>query len=304
MNIKEGLNLFYNYLTQEKKYAQHTLISYQNDLNQCFEYLKKTYEIQSTKEVTLTLLRSYLVYLKEHKYTATSINRKVSSLKSFYKFLNKKYVTNHNPTTLLKSLKKPIRLPITIEKSKINNLLDNYIEIENKNQNYEYILSYTLIFFLYHTGVRASELLNIKLNDIDFSRNLVKVLGKGSKERFIPLSEEIKHILTTKFMIARKELGIDSTLLFILKDGKKISHKWLYNLTNKELGITTTQKKKSPHVLRHSFATHLLDSGADINAIKELLGHSNLAATQIYTQNSMEKLRQIHKTSHPLNKLK
>lgn len=299
MEFQEVLSQFIRYLKVEKKYSPHTLSSYQTDLSELGNYLNGTYNLVNVGEIESIHLRSWLAGLKEKGMTATTVNRKLSSVKSLYKFLFRNKKVTHNPTQRLKSLKKPKNLPEIIPKHK-------FVESENWREEqwvatrYRKLMGLTIFYFIYHTGTRRSEVLGLRVNDLDLANSTVKVTGKGNKERIIPLTPEIKELLD-KFVSVRNQVIQGQDLFFVFENGKKIYPKWVYTEVKKRLSLLTTQLKKSPHVLRHSFATHLLDEGAELNAIKELLGHSSLAATQIYTNNSMEKLKSVHKSSHPRN---
>jgi len=298
VEISKAIEQFLTYLKQERKYSAHTLTSYQNDLKQMLQFLTQEYDITSTSDLSQQILRTYLASLKEQKYSATSINRKLSAVRSLYKFLNKNELESVNPIHNLKSLKKPSRLPVVVEKHKLNDLLEQNLASQLQSKDYRTVLSGSVLFFLYHTGVRASEILNLKMADVDFSQNQLKVLGKGNKERIIPITHELAKVLQENYLPLRYQVE-NSELFFVFETGKKLYHRWLYNSIIENLNLVTTQDKKSPHVLRHTFATHLLDEGADLNAIKELLGHANLSATQVYAHNSMERLKKVHSLAHP-----
>ncbi|MCO6495386.1 MAG: tyrosine-type recombinase/integrase [Bacteroidetes bacterium] len=301
MKFDNALILYYRYLEEEKKYSHHTLISYQNDLSQLTEFLQSEYEIIDTNQVTHTILRTFLATLSQQNLAASSINRKLTVCRSFFRYLVRNSIEKTNPAANLKSLKKPKKLPVVVEKQKLFNLLDNEFKTELMPKDYRTILSVCTLFFIYHTGVRSAELLNLKYTNLDFSQNQIKVLGKGNKERIIPMTEELKTVLQ-EYYIPMRDTIAGSELFFVFENGKKIYHRWLYNTITEKIKEVSTQEHRSPHVLRHTFATHLLDEGADLNAIKELLGHANLSATQIYTHNSMERLKNIHRQAHPLYK--
>lgn len=296
MNFHLYIHKFIDYLKTEKHYSSHTIVSYLNDLEKLKAYLEKVYGIELIEEINKQNIRSYIAYLSGEKYDPKSINRKISTLKSFFQFLNKKNLYESNPTATINTLKVSKKLPQVVDKFRINKLFD--VLMEKNSQDYNEVLSECLLFFFYHTGCRLSEVIQLKEANIDFGNNTIKVLGKGNKERIIPITQELKEILL-KFKLIKQKHNVQSDLFFIFQTGKKVYSKWVYNSIKENIGKISTQRKKSPHVLRHSFATHILDEGADLNAIKELLGHSNLNATQIYTHNSIEKLKKIHKESHP-----
>jgi integrase/recombinase XerC len=296
MEFQLYIHKFIDYLKTEKKYSAHTAVSYSNDLKQISSYFNKVYKIELIEDINKQIIRSYIAYLSGEKYDPKSINRKISTLKSFFQYLNKKSLYGTNPTATINTLKVAKKLPQVVDKQKLNKLFDTIIE--KNSQDYNEVLSDCLLFFFYHTGCRLSEVLQLKETNIDFGNNTIKVLGKGNKERIIPMTQELKDTLH-KFNLIKQKNNVQGEFVFIFQTGKKIYSKWVYNTIKENIGKISTQQKKSPHILRHSFATHILDEGADLNAIKELLGHANLNATQIYTHNSIEKLKNIHKESHP-----
>jgi len=286
MYLKE----FINYIQSEKRYSDYTITSYKIDLNQFFNYLIEEYNIDIPQNVTFKIVRNWISYLLESGLKARSVNRKISSLKSYFKFLVISNYSDSNPTLKITSPKTSKRLPVFIEKEKINSLLDakffddDFIGYRDK----------LIIELFYFTGIRLSELLNISIKDVDFNNSQIKVLGKRNKERLIPLTYTL--ISELKNYINKHNLN---RYLFVDENNKKLYSKKVYRIVNKYISKVSSIKKKSPHVLRHSFATHMLNNGADINAIKEILGHANLSATQIYTHNSIKKLKNVHKQAHP-----
>ena len=286
MYLKE----FINYIQSEKRYSDYTITSYKVDLNQFFNYLIEEYKIDTPKNVTFKIVRNWISYLLESGLKPRSVNRKISSLKSYFKFLVNSNYSDSNPTLKIISPKTSKRLPVFIEKEKINSLLDakffddNFIGYRDK----------LIIELFYFTGIRLSELLNISIKDVDFNNSQIKVLGKRNKERLIPLTYTL--ISELKKFINNNNLN---SYLFVDENNKKLYSKKVYRIVNKYISKVSSLKKKSPHILRHSFATHMLNNGADINAIKEILGHANLSATQIYTHNSIKKLKNVHKQAHP-----
>jgi integrase/recombinase XerC len=290
------LNDFVQYLQFQKRYSQHTIISYQTDLIDFFDYLATQFSIISITEIKPTFVRSWLAQLKEKGIQSKTINRKISTLKSFFKYQLKQQTITVSPMATVVSQKVSKRLPTYVEEKDTNTLF-KYIEFPD---TWAGKTDKLILQLLYNTGMRRAELLELKESQIDKYNSTIKVLGKGNKERIIPVSKEII-MLADDYITQKKQQieGADNELLLVNENGKKLYAKYLYNVAKKYLGAVTTLTKKSPHVLRHTFATHLMNNGADLNAVKELLGHSSLAATQIYTHNTIEKLKDIHKKAHP-----
>ena len=287
---------FLEYLQFEKRYSQHTLISYKTDLYQFVDYLQVEYDGILLVNVTSSFVRSWLASMRNDKLTAKTINRKISTLKSFYKFLMKSGELNQSPLATIVSPKIQKRLPSFVSEPDMETL-QRHIEYSN---DWKGLISKIIIELLYATGMRLSELITLKTSNVDFYNNQVKVLGKGNKERIIPVSKEVMGLLKT--YIAEKEklnLNNEQSHLLVTENGKSLYAKYVYLVVKKNLSYVTTLKKKSPHILRHTFATHLTNNGADLNAVKELLGHASLAATQVYTHNTIDKLKDIHKQAHP-----
>jgi integrase/recombinase XerC len=285
---------FMRYLRYEKRYSDHTLLSYYNDLSQFNAFL--TNLSKSVEHATSRDIRLWIAELIQDKNKETSVNRKLSSLKSFFKFLQKEGKISVNPAKSVKTLKQPTRTPDFVTENEILKLLDN---LPHPADFFE--MRDILIFeIFYSTGMRRSELVNLKPEDVDFYSQSIKVLGKGKKERIIPVHQELLNKIKT--YTEAKNIHQESTLekyMFLSKKQKQIDPKTVYNIIKKYLSMCITSDKKSPHVLRHTFATHLLNKGASLNSIKELLGHSSLAATQVYTHNSIQRLKDIHKQAHP-----
>ena len=284
---------FLEYLKFEKRYSAHTIRSYQDDLTQFFNFFTLQFGEMQLSTISSPIVRSWLASLKENKNSSKTINRKISSLKSFFKFCVRLSLVDKTPMSAINSLKVNKRLPAFIEERDIYTLLDT-VEFP---QNWKGQTDKLAIQIFYNTGIRLSELLNLKENMIN--NGALKVTGKGNKERIIPISNEM--LSNIQQYIARKRdlESFDSTYLLVNEKGKKLYPKYLYLAVKKYLSQVTTLTKKSPHILRHTFATHLTNNGADLNSVKELLGHSNLAATQIYTHNTIEKLKDVHKKAHP-----
>ena len=286
---------FIQYLQFQKRYSQNTILSYQNDLTDFFDYLVTQFSITNVAETKPTFIRSWLAQLKEKGIKSKSINRKISTLKSFFKYQLKQQTITVSPMATINTQKVSKRLPIFIEEKETNTLF-NYVEFPTTWAGKTDML---ILQLLYNTGMRRAELLELKERQIDKYNSTVKVLGKGNKERIIPISKELMQTIE-EYIAQKQQLKEANTeVLLVNEKGKKLYAKYLFNTTKKYLGEVTTLSKKSPHVLRHTFATHLMNNGADLNAVKELLGHSSLAATQIYTHNTIEKLKDAHKKAHP-----
>jgi integrase/recombinase XerC len=288
---------FLNYIKYEKRYSPNTCIAYQHDLEQFFEFINSNYQTIEITRISHQMMRAWLSSLMEAGIQPRTINRKITTLKSFYKFLQKEKHIENNPCNKLISPKRPKKLPVYVEESNMEKLLDDefsddYLEFRNM----------LMLEILYDTGIRLSELINLKHEDVDSVNLSIKVLGKRNKERIIPVSKILNDKIQHFFEIKAK-LGITSSekdnFIFLTKNFKKVYTKLVYRVVYYYLSKITTIHKKSPHVLRHTFATHMLNNGADLNAIKEILGHSNLAATQVYTHNTINKLKSIYKQAHP-----
>jgi len=285
---------FCDYLSHQKRYSTHTVNAYKKDLEQFNQFLLSDYSITSFKEVNSSIIRSWMVKLIENDISTRTINRKVSTLKSYTKFLLKNNTIETSPLLKVVPTKRSKRLPAFVSENETANL---FTDIAFPN-DYEGIRDNLILELFYATGIRLIELVNLETSTIDHTNSTLKVLGKRNKERIIPFSSNLKSKID-KYLIERKSLKSSSTHLFLTKVGKKIYPKLVYRVVNHYLSLVTTTSKKSPHVLRHTFATHMLNNGADLNSIKEILGHSNLSATQVYTHNTIEKLKNIHKQAHP-----
>ncbi|RYY14230.1 MAG: integrase, partial [Chitinophagaceae bacterium] len=290
--VEQRIDDFLQYLRFEKRYSPHTIIAYQKDLDHFRAYIQEQFEIQDPLQITHFHLRSWLAGLKDQKHAARSINRKMSSVNSLFKYLLRTGAATKNPAALLHALKTPERLPAALKESETRFLFEE-IQFDT---GFKGATERLICELLYQTGMRRSELHMLKENNIEWSLEQLRVLGKGNKERLIPLGNELLESL--KDYISRKPVhpgyeSQNSAVLLVREDGKPLPISFIYDTVNKYLSLATTQKKKSPHVLRHSFATHLLKNGANIQAIKDLLGHSSLAATQIYTHNNIDKLKEI-----------
>ncbi len=288
---------FYQHIQFEKRFSNHTITAYKKDITQFFQFIKEKYEIIDEKKVDHIIIRSWIVELMEKGLSTRSINRKLSSLKSFFKYLIREEKISINPMHKVTSPKTSKRLPEFVEKNKMSTLLNDI----DFGDDFTSVRDKTIIEVFYATGIRSSELINIKEQDIDLKRLTIKVIGKRNKERIIPFSNKLSDLLNTYIIKKHKEISESdvTTYLFVTIKGKKMYSKLVYRIINSYLNIVTTLSKKSPHVLRHTFATHMLNNGADLNAIKELLGHSNLSSTQVYTHNTIDKLKSIYNHAHP-----
>ena len=284
-------NKFIKYLSAEKRFSEHTITSYSTDLDQFSIFLSEEYQISNeVSEISFQIVRSWIASLLEKGVTPRSVNRKISTLKTYFKFLIRENAISESPMLKVVAPKSKKRLPVFIEENQIENLL-NEVEFD---EGFIGERDKLIIELFYVTGIRLSELINIKIFDINFSNSLIKVLGKRNKERLIPLSINIVNELQT--FVKKHNLN---NYLFTNLGGTKVYTKLVYRVVKKYIGKISSVNKKSPHILRHTFATHMLNNGADINAIKELLGHANLSATQVYTHNTIEKLKTVYKQAHP-----
>ncbi|NLP57547.1 tyrosine-type recombinase/integrase [Lutibacter sp. B1] len=288
------INSFLDYLVLEKKYSKHTAIAYKNDLISFQEFCNNEYNNQSIVGVNYSQVRSWIVSLVNLNISNRSINRKVSSLKSFYKFLQKTKQIDVSPLAKHKALKVAKQVQVPFSEKEILSVL-NIIEEES---NFETIRNKLIVELLYSTGMRRSELINIKLIDVDFGNETIKVLGKRNKERYIPLLKSVQSTLKI-YIRNRVDIQTNQPYLLLTKKGKKMYDTLVYRVINNYFSTVSSKVKKSPHVIRHSFATHLLNEGADLNSVKELLGHSSLASTQVYTHSSLGKLKEVYNQAHP-----
>lgn len=286
---------FLNYIKAEKRYSSYTVKSYKNDLWQFFNFISTEQNISEITNVNYKHIRYWIVSLMNNKLTTKSINRKITTLKSFYKYLLRENIVNSNPMIKIISPKVNKSLPIFVEKKQVATLLDSNV-FEN---DFLGVRNKLIIEIFYCTGIRLSELINLKTANIDLESQQIKVLGKRNKERIIPFSVSLRNSIRN-YLNKIEKLGMNfNEFFFITEKGNKIYEKLAYRVVNSYLNLVTTINQKSPHILRHTFATHMLNEGADLNAIKELLGHANLSATQVYTHNTFEKLKSIYNQAHP-----
>jgi len=287
---------FYNYLKFEKRYSGHTVRSYTDDLEAFFNYLEATYGSLLPVEITGLYIRSWLALVKEEGVSSRTVNRKISTLKSFFKFQLKQGNIDTSPMGQVTSPKIKKRLPDFVKEKETETLFKD-VDFSN---DWKGMTDRLVLKLLYQTGIRLSELINLKFTGIDFNKRQVKVLGKGNKERVLPLGSEICGELINYQNEKKKQFEkYEPLYLLLTPKGGKLYAGYVYHTVRAYLSLATTISKKSPHVLRHTFATHLMNNGADLNAVKDLLGHSSLAATQVYTHNTIEKLKNVHKKSHP-----
>lgn len=288
------IDSFLDFVSFEKKYSLHTVTAYKNDLTSFRDFIITEYNQEELMEVQYPQIRNWIVSLVDDKISNRTINRKVSSLKSFYKFLQKSEQIKINPLSKHKALKiaKKIQVPFTAKE--INAVIENI----NEEADFTAVRNKLIVELFYSTGIRRAELINIKENNISFSDGTIKVFGKRNKERFVPLLESVVSTLK-KYLELKKEFSIDLEELFITDKGNKIYETLVYRIINSYFGHVSAKVKKSPHILRHSFATHLLNEGADLNSVKELLGHSSLASTQVYTHNSLDVIKKVYNQAHP-----
>ena len=280
---------FLHYLKHEKRYSIHTILSYTTDLEQFIKFLFSEFQINSVKKVNFQFVRSWVANLLNNNISARSVNRKITTLKTYFRFLIKEDIIELSPMQKIISPKTSKRLAVFVEEIKMEELF-NEIDF---GEGFLAQRARLILELFYFTGIRLSELINLKNKDIDYSNSTILVLGKRNKERLIPLTSPILANIKQLSSLNKSEF------LFITEKGQQISAKQVYRLVNKYLSMVTSLDKKSPHILRHTFATHMLNNGADINAIKEILGHTSLNATQRYTHNTIEKLKTVYKQAHP-----
>ena len=293
---------YIDYLQFEKRYSAHTVLAYHTDLDDFSDFLIMQYKISDLVQTDYTLIRSWLISLIDRKISNRSVNRKLSTLKSFYRYCQRQGLLTSNPMLKVVAPRTSKHLPVFLTRTNLDDLLRK-VEFED---TYEGVRDKMILTLFYATGIRRAELVQIKIPDIDLDKGTLKVLGKRNKERIVPLGGNVIDSLN-EYLIIREQI-LSSAMkksenifpsLFVTSKGSPVYPKLIYNLVHKHLSVIASNSKLSPHVLRHTFATHMLDDGADLNAIKEILGHSSLAATQVYTHNTIEKLKTIYKQAHP-----
>lgn len=287
---------FTDYIRFEKRYAQNTSIAYQKDILEFQLFIENNFEVFSADKVEQSFIRTWIHSFITKKIVSTTIHRKISSVKSYYKYLLRNNIVTVNPLLTVLLPKKLKKLPVFVGEKKMY-----AIHTETKNNNssaYQLLLKKLIMELFYQTGIRRSELVNLLQKNIDLYKQQIKVIGKRSKERIIPIGKNLKELISGYISVKEKSNLLSEYLLY-KENGKRIYDKWVHLLVKNELSPITTLKKKSPHTLRHSFATHLLNNGAEITAVKDLLGHTSLAATQVYTHNTIEKLKTTYKKTHP-----
>jgi len=293
MSHKES---FLQYLQIEKRYSLHTVRSYLNDLDQFCSFLSDQELTDDPIRATSQDIRAWIVSLLDNNYTTVSVHRKISCLRVFYRYLRKEGVLKSDPLEKVVLPRRKKTLPVFVEEAAMATLLDDF----SFGSDFAGIRNRTIIEMLYLTGMRRSELIGLHSADVDLAEGSVKVTGKRNKQRIIPLVKSFVRRLYQYIELRNEKFAdYDSEWFFITDKGNKLYDKYVYNIVNGYLAMVTTIEKKSPHILRHTFATHMLNRGADLNSIKELLGHANLSATQVYTHNTFEKLKKIYKQAHP-----
>ncbi len=287
---------FLKYISFEKRYSKHTVSSYQNDLGQFHSFIQDKFHTDQLSEATQLMIRSWVLSLMDANISARSVNRKIASLRSYFKFLLKREVIKKDPTSKIRSLKIDKELPSFADEAEFSIFLDSVIFPDS----FEGRRDQVVLEMLYGTGIRLAELLGLKVLDINQSQSTIKVLGKRNKERVIPISNTLAELVRIYIDEKNHMFSHDqNSYLIVNKDGGQAYSMLIYRTVKKYLSQVSSIDKKSPHTLRHTFATHLLNKGADLNAVKDLLGHSSLAATQVYTHNSLEKLKSVFDQAHP-----
>jgi len=289
-----NINDFIQYIFKEKGYSSLTVLAYENDLKAFENFLGTQYGLANATEVTSEMVRSWIIQLLDDGNKNSTVNRKLSTLKSYFNYLVKKGEVKINPVKNIPSLKVPAKLPEFVRQNEMVRILES----SGVNEDFISLRDFLIVELLYVTGMRLAELLNLKEKDINFVNRTLKVLGKRNKERLIPFSSKQEEALKQYLKKKKETFENPAPYLIVTNRGEKAYDKLIYRVVKKRLA-PYTKGKKSPHVLRHTFATHMLNNGADLNSIKELLGHANLSATQVYTHNTIEQLKSIYNQAHP-----
>ena len=294
-----ALQTFLSYLSLEKNYSDHTVQAYRKDIETFAAFCAEEYQVDAMAKVDYTLIRSWIVQLVDNGISNRSINRKIASLKAYYKFLLRIGEITANPLAKHKALKTSKKIEIPFSETEMQEVLSQI----TYDEGFEGARDKLIVELLYATGIRRAELINLKIDAIDIHSKTIKVLGKRNKERILPLLPSSLALIETYFGQREQLVEVhDERYVFLLKSGHKLYETLVYRVINKYLGKVSSKVKKSPHILRHTFATHMLNQGADLNSVKELLGHSSLASTQVYTHNSIAELKKVHSASHPRSK--
>lgn len=293
-----NINKFIEYLSLEKQFSKNTVIAYRNDISSFCEFCKNEMDIGTIDSINYSIIRQWIVSLVDAKISNRSINRKISSLKAYYKFLLKCGVIETNPLLKHKALKTQKRAEIPFSEAEMENVL-TYLK---HGKDFESVRDSLIVELLYATGMRRNELINLKRSGINWAEKVIKVLGKRNKERMIPILESLLSDIES-YIVLRETVvtEVSGDFLFLSKSGNKIYETLVYRIINNYFSKASSKAKTSPHILRHTFATHMLSKGADLNSVKELLGHASLASTQIYTHNSIAELKKVHAKAHPRN---
>lgn len=294
-----SIDLFISYISKEKRYSPHTITAYKKDLQSFSQYLDVEFDIDNIDNVTQEMIRSWIVSMIDAGITGSSVNRKISTLKSYFNFLIRTTDLKDNPARHMVTIKTPGRLPVYFKEDQLN----DYFDQANVTDDFSKLRDMLVIELLYSTGMRRSELITLTIDAIDFSASTIKVLGKRNKQRIIPLSDSMIKSIQNYIVHRDRKFRNNNSFLIVTDKGDKSYPKLIYRIVNKELSLLSGSIK-SPHILRHSFATHMLNNGAELNSIKEILGHANLTATQIYTHNTIEKLKKVYSEAHPRAKIK
>lgn len=289
---------YIQYISNQKRYSVHSVTAYQKDIMQYSTYISSHYPDTDLTSVNHQMIRSWLVDLVNNNYSPTSINRKLSATKSFYKYLVTQKYIKANPASNITALKSPKRLPAFVEKDKIL-LLCNKFDVEGVSNKFQQKRNQLMMELFYQTGIRLNELVNIKMKDIDFGRLEIKIHGKRNKDRMLPITQLLANLIHEYIQVMGQTFNSLHEYLLLTDKGEKLYPKFAYRMVNFYLNQVTSLNKRSPHVLRHTFATHLLNNGADLNAVKELLGHASLSSTQVYTHNTITQLTNVYKQAHP-----